>query len=144
MSDGEEAEEGRPSRVARTGSFVDDRLGLARIARTTLRKVFPDHWSFLLGEVARYSFVVLLLTGTYLTFFFKPSQAETTYEGSYEALRGVEMTRAYRSAVELSFDVRAGLVMRQIHHWAAVVFVAAMVVHLSRVFFTAPSGGPAS
>ncbi len=136
MSDGEEAEEGRPSRVARTGSFVDDRLGLARIARTTLRKVFPDHWSFLLGEVALYSFVVLLLTGTYLTFFFKPSQAETTYEGSYEALRGVEMTRAYRSAVELSFDVRAGLVMRQMHHWAALVFVAAMVVHLARVFFT--------
>ncbi len=123
-------------RIARTGAWVDDRLGLAKVARTTLRKVFPDHWSFLLGEVALYSFVVLLLTGVYLTFFFKPSQAETVYEGSYAALHGVEMTRAYRSAVELSFDVRAGLVMRQMHHWAAVVFVAAMVVHLARVFFT--------
>ncbi|CAA9278490.1 MAG: Ubiquinol-cytochrome C reductase, cytochrome B subunit [uncultured Acidimicrobiales bacterium] len=126
----------RPSRIARTGSWLDSRLGLARVARTSLRKVFPDHWSFLLGEVALYSFVVLLLTGIYLTFFFKPSQAETVYHGSYAALDGVTMTRAYRSAVELSFDVRAGLVMRQMHHWAAIVFVAAMVVHLARVFFT--------
>ena len=124
------------SRIARTSAWVDDRLGLAKVAKTTLRKVFPDHWSFLLGEVALYSFVVLLLTGVYLTFFFKPSQAETVYEGSYEALRGVEMTRAFDSALELSFDVRAGLMMRQMHHWAAVVFVAAMVVHLARVFFT--------
>ena len=126
----------RRSRIARTGTWVDERLGLARVAKTALRKVFPDHWSFLLGEVALYSFVVLLLTGVYLTFFFKPSQSETVYEGSYDALRGVEMTQAFRSAVELSFDVRAGLMMRQMHHWAAVVFIGAMVVHLGRVFFT--------
>jgi ubiquinol-cytochrome c reductase cytochrome b subunit len=123
-------------RIARTGAWVDNRLGLAKFARTTLRKVFPDHWSFLLGELALYSFVVLLLTGVYLTFFFDASQAEAEYTGSYEAMHGVHMTRAYRSALELSFDVRAGLVMRQIHHWAAVIFVAAMVVHLGRVFFT--------
>ena len=128
--------EPRRSRIARTGTFVDERLGLARFARTGLRKTFPDHWSFLLGEIALYSFVVLLLTGIYLTFFFDPSQAEAEYHGKYAALNGVEMTRAYKSAIELSFDVRAGLVMRQIHHWAAVVFVAAMVVHLARVFFT--------
>ncbi len=126
----------RRSRISRTGQWLDNRLGLAKIARTTLHKVFPDHWSFLLGELALYSFVVLLLTGTYLTFFFKPSQAETVYHGSYKALDGVTMSRAYQSAVELSFDVRAGLVMRQIHHWAAVVFIAAMVVHLGRIFFT--------
>ena len=124
------------SRAARAGTFVDERLGMASFAKTALRKVFPDHWSFLLGELALYSFIVLLLTGVYLTFFFEPSQAEAVYEGKYEAMRGVEMTRAYKSALELSFDVRAGLVMRQIHHWAAVVFVAAMVVHLARVFFT--------
>ena len=126
----------RRGRLARTAGWVDDRLGLAKVTRTTLRKVFPDHWSFLLGEVVLYSFVVLLLTGVYLTFFFKASQAETVYEGSYAALRGVEMTRAYESALNLSFDVRAGLMMRQMHHWAAIVFVAAMVVHLARVFFT--------
>ena len=116
--------------------WADARVGGARFARTALNKVFPDHWSFLVGELALYSFVVLLLTGTYLTFFFDPSQTEVLYDGSYEPLRGVEMTEAYRSALDISFDVRAGLVMRQMHHWAALLFVAAIVVHLARVFFT--------
>ncbi len=120
-------------RIAR---WVDQRIGAARFARTALNKVFPDHWSFLIGELALYSFVTLLLTGTYLTFFFDASQNEVIYQGSYGPLRGVQMTEAYRSAIDLSFDVRAGLVMRQIHHWAALLFVAAMVVHLARVFFT--------
>ena len=120
----------------RMARWVDQRLGAARFARTALNKVFPDHWSFLIGELALYSFVTLLLTGTYLTFFFDASQTEVIYQGSYGPLRGVEMTEAYRSALDLSFDVRAGLVMRQIHHWAALLFVAAMVVHLGRVFFT--------
>ncbi|CAN5544368.1 hypothetical protein BH20ACT2_BH20ACT2_05510 [soil metagenome] len=115
---------------------MDDRLGGAKLARTLLGKVFPDHWSFMIGELALYAFVVLLLTGTYLTFFFEPSQTMVVYDGSYAPLRGVEMTEAYRSAIDLSFDVRAGLVMRQMHHWAALVFVAAIVVHLMRVFFT--------
>ena len=116
--------------------WTDSRVGGARFARTALNKVFPDHWSFLVGELALYSFVVLLLTGTYLTFFFDPSQTEVVYDGSHAPLRGVEMTEAYRSALDISFDVRAGLVMRQMHHWAALLFVAAIVVHLARVFFT--------
>lgn len=120
-------------RVAR---WMDTRLGSAKFARTALGKVFPDHWSFLIGEIALYSFVVLILTGVYLTFFFDPSVNEVTYQGSYEPLQGVEMTQAYASALDLSFDVRAGLVMRQTHHWAALLFLAAMVVHLMRVFFT--------
>jgi ubiquinol-cytochrome c reductase cytochrome b subunit len=120
----------------RTARWLDDRVGGASFARTALNKVFPDHWSFLVGELALYSFVVLLVTGTYLTFFFDPSQNEVIYRGSYEPLRGVVMTEAYRSALDISFDVRAGLVMRQMHHWAALVFVAAIVVHLCRVFFT--------
>ena len=120
-------------RVAR---WLDERVGAAGAARTALGKVFPDHWSFMIGELALYCFTVLLLTGAYLTFFFDPSQKETTYTGSYAALRGVRMSDAYRSAVDLSFDVRAGLVMRQIHHWAALLFVATIVVHLMRVFFT--------
>jgi quinol---cytochrome-c reductase cytochrome b subunit len=120
----------------RLARWIDERLGAAHVARTALNKVFPDHWSFMIGELALYSFIVLVLTGVYLTFFFDPSTELTTYSGSYEPLRGVEMTRAFRSALELSFDVRAGLVMRQIHHWAALLFLAAMVVHLARVFFT--------
>lgn len=120
-------------RIAR---WIDRRLGAARFARSALGKVFPDHWSFMIGELALYAFVILLLTGTYLTFFFDPSQKEVIYDGSYAPLQGVHMTDAYRSALDLSFDVRAGLVMRQIHHWAALVFVASIVVHLMRVFFT--------
>ncbi|HEX6595558.1 MAG TPA: ubiquinol-cytochrome c reductase cytochrome b subunit [Acidimicrobiales bacterium] len=120
----------------RVSRWIDDRLSAANFTRHALNKVFPDHWSFMLGEVALYSFVVLLVTGIFLTFFFDPSVAETTYEGSYEALRGVHMSEAYRSTVELSYDVRAGLVMRQTHHWAAIVFIASLVVHMMRVFFT--------
>jgi ubiquinol-cytochrome c reductase cytochrome b subunit len=120
----------------RLARWLDDRLGAATFARTTLHKVFPTHWSFMIGELALYCFVLLVLTGTYLTFFFDPSQSEVVYQGSYAPLRGVEMTEAYRSALDLSFDVRAGLVMRQIHHWSALLFLASVVVHLARVFFT--------
>jgi len=100
------------------------------------RQDLPNHWSFLLGEIALYSFVVLLATGIYLTFFFDASAAPVTYDGSYAPLQGVEVSAAYNSVLDLSFDVRAGLMMRQVHHWAALLFVAAIVVHLSRVFFT--------
>jgi ubiquinol-cytochrome c reductase cytochrome b subunit len=116
--------------------YLDDRLGVASVVKHTLDKIFPNQWSFLLGEIALYSFLVLVLTGVYLSFFFDPSTAEATYNGSYDPLVGVEMSRAYRSVIDLSFDVRAGLVMRQMHHWAALVFLAAIVAHLMRVFFT--------
>jgi ubiquinol-cytochrome c reductase cytochrome b subunit len=115
---------------------VDDRLIVAGPLRRTLNKVFPDHWSFLLGEIALYSFVVLLLSGTYLTFFFDASMREVVYDGTYAPLRGAEMSAAYESALYLSFDVRGGLFMRQLHHWAALLFVASIVVHLLRIFFT--------
>ena len=120
----------------RTARWLDSRIGAAGFARKALDKVFPDHWSFLIGEIAMWSFVVVLVTGTWLTFFFEPSIEEIVYRGSYEPLQGVEVSRAYASALDISFDVRAGLVMRQMHHWAALVFVASTVVHLCRVFFT--------
>jgi ubiquinol-cytochrome c reductase cytochrome b subunit len=115
---------------------LDTRLGTTSIGRTALAKIFPDHWSFMLGEIALYSFMALLLTGTYLTLFFEPSTAETVYDGAYQPLHGSEVSSAFASTVSLSFDVRAGLLMRQAHHWAALVFVAAIVLHLLRVFFT--------
>jgi ubiquinol-cytochrome c reductase cytochrome b subunit len=118
------------------GGWLMDRLGVERWGRPALRRVFPDHWSFLLGEVALYCFVVLVATGTYLTLFYSPSTAEVVYEGGYAPLDGVAMPAAYRSVVELSFDVPFGLLVRQVHHWAALVFVAAIVLHLARVFFT--------
>jgi ubiquinol-cytochrome c reductase cytochrome b subunit len=104
--------------------------------KKSLKKVFPDHWSFLLGEIALYSFIILLVSGTFLTFWFDPSMREVIYEGEYAPLKGVEMSAAYASALDISFEVRGGLLMRQIHHWAALLFMVAIVVHLLRVFFT--------
>ncbi len=117
-------------------AWIDERVGLAGLAKKNLRKVFPDHWSFMLGEIALWSFVVLLLTGTFLTFWFQPSMQEVTYHGSYAPLRGLEMSDAYASTLRISFEIRGGLLIRQIHHWAAALFVAAMMVHMLRVFFT--------
>ncbi len=80
-----------------------------------INKVFPTHWSFMLGEIALYSFIILLISGVYLTLFFDPSLAEVTYNGAYEPLRGVEMSRAYATTLDISFEVRGGLFVRQIH-----------------------------
>ena len=126
----------RPGRAGRVAGWVDDRLGVAASAKKNLRKVFPDHWSFMLGEIALWSFVVLLLTGTFLTLWYKPSMGEITYMGSYDQLRGIHMSEAYASTLDISFDVRGGLLMRQMHHWAAMIFIAGMMIHLLRVFFT--------
>ncbi len=115
---------------------IDRRTGGAPLLRRSLRYVFPDHWSFLLGEVALYTFIVLVVTGLYLTFFFDPSTAPTHYHGAYAPLAGQQMSQAYKSVVDISFSVKAGLLMRQTHHWAADVFIAAIVLHLLRVFFT--------
>src|ERR1700709_1260700 len=125
-----------PSKVGAAATWADDRLGLAKLGKKHLRKVFPDHWSFMLGEVALWSFVVLLLTGVFLTLWFRPSMGEVVYNGSYDQLRGIPMSEAYASSLNLSFDVRGGLLMRQMHHWAAMTFVAGMMVHLLRVYFT--------
>jgi ubiquinol-cytochrome c reductase cytochrome b subunit len=120
----------------KAAAFVDDRLKMAGPIRKQLNKVFPDHWSFMMGEIALYSFIILLLTGTYLTFFFDASMSETVYNGPYVPLRGVTMSQAYASTLKISFDVRGGLIIRQIHHWAALMFIAAMLIHMLRVFFT--------
>ena len=122
--------------IRQTVAFVDERSGAVPFLRKALRYLFPDHWSFLLGEVALYAFVVLVGTGIYLTLFFEPSLATTTYHGTYGPLQGVTMSEAYRSVLNISFDVKAGLLIRQTHHWAANVFMAAIVIHLMRVFFT--------
>ncbi|WP_243725610.1 cytochrome b [Actinomadura rubrisoli] len=125
-----------PKALGATGSAVDDRFGGAPFLRKAIRKAFPDHWSFLLGEIAMYSFFIILLTGVFLTLFFKPSMDEVIYHGSYEPLRGVRMSEAYASTLDITFDVRGGLLMRQIHHWSTVIFMAAIVIHLLRNFFT--------
>jgi ubiquinol-cytochrome c reductase cytochrome b subunit len=122
--------------IERSLKYLDERLGTSSFARRAVRKVFPDHWSFLLGEIALFCLVVLVFTGTFMTFFYNPSVREVIYDGPYKPLHGQEVSAAYDSVLRLSFEVRAGLLMRQVHHWAALVFVAAIVIHLCRVFFT--------
>ena len=116
--------------------YVDQRSGIAVLVKNFARKVFPDHWSFLLGEIALYSFVVLLITGVFLTLFFVPSAGTVIYDGPLETMQGVQMSEAFASTLRLSFEVTGGLLIRQIHHWAAVLFMAAIVTHMMRVFFT--------
>jgi ubiquinol-cytochrome c reductase cytochrome b subunit len=120
----------------KAADYLDQRLGIAKAAKSQLRKIFPDHWSFMLGEIALYSFIILILTGIFLTLFFTPSMNEVTYNGSYTPLDGIKMSEAYASTVDISFDVRGGLLMRQVHHWAALIFVMAITVHMLRIFFT--------
>jgi ubiquinol-cytochrome c reductase cytochrome b subunit len=118
-----------------TGTWLDERIGGAKGIRVLLRKVFPDHWTFLLGEINLYTFIILLLTGTFLTLWFQPSMTQVVYHGSYVPLRGVRMSEAYASTLKISFDVRGGLLMRQIHHWAADLFMAGIMAHMIRIFF---------
>ncbi len=132
----------KPSRVMKLGAvggdFLDSRVGGgAGLVKFFARKIFPpDHWSFMFGEVALYSFIVLLISGTFLTMFFDPSMEEVVYTGPYEPMQGLEMSRAFESTLHISFEVKGGLLFRQMHHWAALVFMVAIFVHMFRVFFT--------
>ncbi|MFE9552421.1 cytochrome bc complex cytochrome b subunit [Streptomyces sp. NPDC006703] len=124
-------------KAALTGfTVVDRRSPLVEITNSLLRKAFPDHWSFLLGELALYSLLVLVLTGSWLTLFFEPGTKEALYQGSYVPLQGVPVSAAYNSTLHITFDVRGGLLIRQMHHWASLIFVAAICVHMLRIFFT--------
>ncbi|KQY24909.1 ubiquinol-cytochrome c reductase cytochrome b subunit [Cellulomonas sp. Root485] len=122
--------------AAGTADYLDQRTGIGTFVKTFARKIFPDHWSFLLGEIALFSFITILISGVFLTIFFVPSMTEVHYEGPWAAMNGVEMSEAFASTLRLSFEVRGGLLMRQIHHWAALIFMAAIVTHMMRVFFT--------
>ncbi|HET9058900.1 MAG TPA: cytochrome b N-terminal domain-containing protein [Acidimicrobiales bacterium] len=126
----------RAKRESQVLDFVDDRLGSSKWIRSALDKIFPDHWSFMVGEVAMYCFVLLIVTGIYLALFYSPSSQVVVYHGSYAPLDGQHFTQAYESVINLSFNVRFGLLMRQAHHWAANIFMAALVFHMCRVFFT--------
>ncbi|WP_347350048.1 ubiquinol-cytochrome c reductase cytochrome b subunit [Intrasporangium sp.] len=130
----QEHHETRPLRGI--AGWVDDRTGGTKGIPTLMKKVFPDHWSFMLGEIAMYSMIICLLTGVFLTFWFIPSMSQSPYDGSYVPLQGVMVSDAYQSTLDISFDIRGGLLIRQIHHWAALIFVVAVFVHMARVFFT--------
>jgi len=122
--------------AAGTADYLDQRTSIGVLVKNFARKIFPDHWSFLLGEIALFSFITLLGSGIFLTMFFVPSMTEVHYEGPWAPMQGVEMSEAFASTLKLSFEVRGGLLMRQVHHWAALLFMAAIVTHMMRVFFT--------
>ena len=132
----EAPKEGPKPKVGGLASWVDDRTGAAKPVSYLLKKVFPDHWSFMLGEIAMFSLVIVLVTGTFLTFWFVPSAGQVIYNGSYVPLKGIAMSEAFKSTVDISFDVRGGMIMRQIHHWSALMFIVSITVHMFRVFFT--------
>ncbi|MEV3871366.1 ubiquinol-cytochrome c reductase cytochrome b subunit [Streptomyces sp. NPDC049906] len=120
----------------RVADWADGRLGIYSLAKANMRKIFPDHWSFMLGEVCLYAFIIIILTGVYLTLFFHPSMNEVEYHGPYAPLQGQLVSEAFNSTMKISFEVRGGLLIRQIHHWAALIFLAGMFAHMMRVFFT--------
>ncbi|WP_433714699.1 cytochrome bc1 complex cytochrome b subunit [Nocardia sp. CA-084685] len=124
------------SKVAHHADAADERYRAAAFVKRSINKVFPTHWAFLLGEIALYSFIILLISGIYLTLYFDPSMSEVVYDGAYQPLRGVHMSAAYASSLNISFEVRGGLFARQVHHWAALMFLAAIIVHCLRIFFT--------
>jgi ubiquinol-cytochrome c reductase cytochrome b subunit len=136
----EAEQDAAPSKAMKLGSFgsdwLDQRIGAAGLVKHFARKIFPDHWSFMFGEVALYSFIILILSGIFLTLFFVPSMDEVVYDGVYEPLQGALMSKAFESTLHLSFEVKGGLLFRQMHHWAALVFMVAIYVHMFRVFFT--------
>ena len=120
----------------RVTRWLDERTRLTRGLESLRKRVVPDHWSLLFGQIAVASFVICSLSGVFLMFFYDPSTTPVVYDGAYEGLRGVEMSRALESTVHLSLEVRGGLLMRQLHHWSASVMIAAVMLHLLRVFFT--------
>ncbi|WP_101650335.1 cytochrome b [Brevibacterium ihuae] len=122
--------------VGKAAQFTESRVGASKMVKEFGRKIFPSHWSFMLGEVALYTFIILVLTGTFLTFWFKPAMGELHYEGPFIPLKGVEMSEAYASTLAISFEIRGGLFIRQMHHWAALLFMAAVSIHALRIFFT--------
>jgi ubiquinol-cytochrome c reductase cytochrome b subunit len=122
--------------IGKAANFAETRVGASVLLREFGRKIFPSHWSFMLGEVALYSFIIVVLSGTFLTFFFQPAMGEMHYEGPWLPLRGVEISEAYNSTLAISLEIRGGLFIRQMHHWGALLFVAALSVHMLRVFFT--------
>jgi ubiquinol-cytochrome c reductase cytochrome b subunit len=110
--------------------------GPAGRLRRLRERAAPSHWTFLLAAVSAGCLVVLTITGIFLLFYYDPSNETVTYDGSYPLLRGAEVSKALNSTLHISFEVRGGLLMRQVHHWAALVLPASLMLHMLGIFFT--------
>jgi ubiquinol-cytochrome c reductase cytochrome b subunit len=88
------------------------------------------------GIVSLACIAVIFVTGVLLMFFYSPSSTPVTYQGAYSPLDGATMSKAMRSTLTISFDVRGGLLVRQAHHWAALLLPASVILQLLTTFFT--------
>ena len=115
--------------------WLDERFDLDR---GIFGKAFPEdrYGSFLLGEVGLFAFVVLALTGTYLGLLYAPSAETTSYQGSVIQYSGKQVPAAFASVLTITYDTPFGMFVRMAHHWAAYVFIAAIALHMFRIFFT--------
>ncbi|MFB6179817.1 MAG: cytochrome bc complex cytochrome b subunit [Halorientalis sp.] len=135
-TDGSGASQGPAVRSSRVYRWLDHRLDLDR---PFLGKAFPEDQfgSFLLGEVALFTFVILALSGTYLGLLYEPVAAESwQYKGQVSQYAGKTLPGAFASVLRITYDVRLGMYVRMVHHWAAYFFIAAMALHMFRVFFS--------
>lgn len=113
---------------------MEERLGLARFAEKFLRKAFPVHSTFFLGEIVLFSFVLLVLTGVFLALMYEPSTLHVEYKGGHAPA-------AYVSVMKIN-EAPFGLIIRRMHHWAAHLMIAAAILHMLRVFFTGAYRNP--
>ena len=124
----------------RVSDYLRDRTALGRslvkISTELSRRRVPFHWSNAFGVVSLACVAVLFVSGLILMFFYTPSSELVTYRGSYAPLRGVEVSKAFESTMAISFDVRGGLLLRQLHHWAALLLPASIIIQLLVTFFT--------
>jgi ubiquinol-cytochrome c reductase cytochrome b subunit len=116
-------------------SSVGGRRLIAFVAAARLRMV-PRHWTGVFGIITMACTAVLFGTGLFLMLFYVPSSERVVYDGAYAPLHGVEMSHALASTLGISFDVRGGLLLRQAHHWAALLLPAAIMLQLAVAFFT--------
>ena len=121
--------------------WLDERFDLSATTHV-LGKAFPAEDSFLLGEVALFCFLLLVLTGVFLGFFFEPSTSQVEYQGSVVAYQNEEVPESFASVLHITYDVPYGMFLRRMHHWAAHLFVASIALHMLRVFFTGAYRNP--
>ena len=108
--------------------WLDERLELKKFKEKFLSKTFPTHPTFLLGETALFSFVTLVATGVFLGFLYEPSTRMVS-------LFGAMVPAAYASVVRIDL-LPMGMIIRRIHHWSAMIMIAAILAHLLRIYFT--------
>ncbi|WP_291430149.1 cytochrome bc complex cytochrome b subunit [Deinococcus sp.] len=116
--------------------WLDDRLHISRLNDKFLRKAFPVHHSFFLGEITLFSLIVLILTGILLALSYEPSNSlvVNTFDPGTVTKPNL-VPAAYHSALKIN-AMPFGDMLRRVHHWMANIMVAAAVIHMMRIYFT--------